>query len=128
MNVEVEASSSNSFSGGGESPVVEPPALTAETSGKRRSRRSIGDPNDPNLIGDDVQDATSTPKEAEPGFTTNIKVTGLASQISWLDFGDVANWIGTTTTSSANLAIQVVSTYTKEIMPGYVVTIKVKSL
>ena len=95
---------------------------------RRRSRRSIGDPNDPNLIGDDVQDATSTPKEAKPGFTTNIKATDLASQISWLDFGDTANWTGTTTTSSGNLALQVGSAYTKEIMPGYVVTIKVKSL
>ena len=128
VNVEVEASSSNSLSGGVESPVVEQPVVTAETSGKRRSRRSIGDPNDPNLIGDDVQDATSTPKEAKPGFTTNIKATDLASQISWLDFGDTANWTGTTTTSSGNLALQVGSTYTKEIMPGYVVTIKVKSL
>ena len=128
VNVEVEASSSNSLSGGVESPVVEQPVVTAETSGKRRSRRSIADPNDPNLIADDVQDATSTPKEAKPGFTTNIKATDLASQISWLDFGDVANWTGTTTTSSGNLALQVGSTYTKEIMPGYVVTIKVKSL
>ena len=128
VNVEVEASSSNSLSGGVESPVVEQPVVTAETSGKRRSRRSIADPNDPNLIADDVQDATSTPKEAKPGFTTNIKATDLASQISWLDFGDVANWTGTTTTSSGNLALQVGSAYTKEIMPGYVVTIKVKSL
>ena len=128
VNVEVEASSSNSLSGGVESPVVEQPVVTAETSGKRRSRRSIGDPNDPNLIADDVQDATSTPKETKPGFTTNIKATDLASQISWLDFGDTANWTGTTTTSSGNLALQVGSTYTKEIMPGYVVTIKVKSL
>ena len=128
VNVEVEASSSNSLSGGVESPVVEQPVVTVETSGKRRSRRSIGDPNDPNLIGDDVQDATSTPKETKPGFTTNIKATDLASQISWLDFGDTANWTGTTTTSSGNLALQVGSTYTKEIMPGYVVTIKVKSL
>ena len=128
VNVEVAASSSNSLSGGVESPVVEQPVVTAETSGKRRSRRSVGDPNDPNLIGDDVQDATSTPKEEKPGFTTNIKAADLASQISWLDFGDVANWTGTTTTSSGNLALQVGSTYTKEIMPGYVVTIKVKSL
>ena len=95
---------------------------------RRRSRRSIGDPNDPNLIGDDVQDATATPKETKPGFTTNIKATDLASQISWLDFGDTANWTGTTTTSKGELALQVGATYTKEIMPGYVVTIKVKSL
>ena len=106
----------------------ETPAVTPETSGKRRSRRSVGDPNDPNLIGDDVEDATSTPKVDKPGFTTNIKATDLASQISWLDFGDTANWTGTTTTSKGELALQVGATYTKEIMPGYVVTIKVKSL
>ena len=75
-------------------------------------------------IGADVEDATSTPKEAKPGFTTNIKATDLASQISWLDFGDTASWTGTTTTSSGNLALQVGSTYTKEIMPGYVVTVR----
>ena len=112
VNVEVEASSSNSLSGGVESPVVEQPVVTAETSGKRRSRRSIGDPNDPNLIGDDVQDATSTPKEAKPGFTTNIKATDLASQISWLDFGDTANWSGATITAKGDLALQVGATYT----------------
>lgn len=52
----------------------------------------------------------------------------MASQISWLDFGDKANWTGTTTTSDGKLALQVGATYTKEIMSGYVVTIKVKSL
>ena len=101
---------------------------TAQTSGKRRNRRALGDANDPNLIGDDVVDATSTPKVEKPGFTTNIKAADLASQISWLDFGDTANWSGATTTSDGKLALQVGATYTKEIMPGYVVTIKVKSL
>ena len=101
---------------------------TAQTSGKKRSRRALGDANDPNLIGDDVVDATSTPKVEKPGFTTNIKAADLASQISWLDFGDTANWSGATTTSDGKLALQVGATYTKEIMPGYVVTIKVKSL
>ena len=100
---------------------------TANTS-RRRNRRAVGDANDSNLIGDDVVDATSTPKVEKPGFTTNVSAADLASQISWLDFGDVANWTGTTTTSSGNLALQVGATYTKEIMPGYVVTIKVKSL
>ena len=100
---------------------------TANTS-RRRNRRAVGDANDPNLIGDDVVDATSTPKEAKPGFTTNVKASDLASQISWLDFGETANWTGTTTTSDGKLALQVGATYTKEIMPGYVVTIKVKSL
>ena len=79
-------------------------------------------------IGADVEDATSTPKVDKPGFTTDVKAADLASQISWLDFGDTANWTGTTTTSDGKLALQVGATYTKEIMPDYVVTIKVKSL
>ena len=114
---------------GVEAPATETPAVTAETSGpKRRNRRALGDTNDPSLIGADVVDATSTPKVEKPGFTTNINAKDIASQISWLDFGDTANWTGTTTTSKGDLALQVGSTYTKEIMPGYVVTIKVKSL
>ena len=140
VDVQAEASTTNALSSGAEASAVEQPVVTAETSGKRRSRRSIGDPNDPNLIGDDVQDATSTPKEAKPGFTTNVDAKSMASQISWLDFGDVANWTGTTTVLvpksevkptenlEEKLALQVGSTYTKEIMPGYVVTVKVKSL
>ncbi|WP_410535388.1 GEVED domain-containing protein [Streptococcus salivarius] len=92
------------------------------------------------MIGDDVEDATSTPKVEKPGFTTNVDAKSMASQISWLDFGDVANWTGTTTVLvpksevkptenlEEKLALQVGSTYTKEIMPGYVVTVKVKSL
>ena len=79
-------------------------------------------------VGANVVDATATPKVTKPGFTTNISAADLASQISWLDFGDVANWTGTTTASNGALALQVGATYTKEIMPGYVVTIKVKSL
>ena len=111
----------------------------AENTGKRRSRRALGDANDPNLIADDVEDATSTPKVEKPGFTTGVDAKSLTSQISWLDLGDVANWTGAKTIQVAkneskpnelteSLALQVGATYTKEIMPGYVVTIKVKSL
>ena len=91
-------------------------------------------------IGADVVDATSTPKVEKPGYTTDLDAKSLTSQITWLDFGDVANWTGTTTTLvpasevkptenlQEKMALQVGATYTKEIMPGYVVTIKVKSL
>ena len=126
---------------GVEAPATETPAVTAETSGpKRRTRRALGDANDPSLIGDDVVDATSTPKVEKPGYTTDLDAKSLTSQITWLDFGDVANWTGTTTTLvpaaetkptenlQEKMALQVGATYTKEIMPGYVVTIKVKSL
>ena len=125
---------------GAEAPATETPAVTAETSGpKRRNRRALGDANDPSLIGDDVEDATSTPKVEKPGFTTDLDAKSMTSQISWLDFGDLANWTGAKTIQVAKnelkpneleeaLALQVGATYTKEIMPGYVVTVKVKSL
>ncbi|WP_145516136.1 CshA/CshB family fibrillar adhesin-related protein [Streptococcus salivarius] len=140
VDVQAEASTTNALSSGAEASAVVQPVVTAETSGRRRTRRAIGDPNDESLIGDDVEDATSTPKVEKPGFTTNVDAKSMASQISWLDFGDVANWTGTTTVLvpksevkptenlEEKLALQVGSTYTKEIMPGYVVNVKVKSL
>ena len=140
VDVQAEASTTNALSSGAEASAVVQPVVTTETSGRRRTRRAIGDPNDESLIGDDVEDATSTPKVEKPGFTTNVDAKSMASQISWLDFGDVANWTGTTTVLvpksevkptenlEEKLALQVGSTYTKEIMPGYVVTVKVKSL
>ena len=90
-------------------------------------------------IGADVVDATSTPKVEKPGFTTDVDAKSMTSQISWLDFGDLANWTGAKTIKVAKnefkpdeltevLALQEGATYTKEIMPGYVVTVKVKSL
>ena len=91
-------------------------------------------------IGADVVDATSTPKVEKPGFTTNLDAKSMTSQITWLDFGDIANWKGTkkiivpkndqfpNKDLEEKLALQVGATYTKEIMPGYVVTIKVKSM
>ena len=91
-------------------------------------------------IGADVVDATSTPKVEKRGFTTNLDAKSMTSQITWLDFGDIANWKGTkkiivpkndqfpNKDLEEKLALQVGATYTKEIMPGYVVTIKVKSM
>ena len=124
---------------GVEAPVATDTPSTDETRGRRRSRRALGDANDPSLIGDGVVDATSTPKVEKPGFTTDIDAKSMTSQITWLDFGDVANWTGAKTIQVAknelkpnelteSLALQVGATYTKEIMPGYVVTVKVKSL
>ena len=115
-------------------------APASENAPKRRSRRAVGDANDPSLIADDVEDATSTPKVEKPGFTTDIDPKSMTSQITWLDFGDVANWTGAKKVMvpkndqfpdqnlEEKLALQVGATYTKEIMPGYVVTVKVKSL
>ena len=151
-----------------EKPVAETPATTEATTGKPAENTTPAEgsnaiantgKNDPRNgkeidkntafradtaattgVGADVVDATSTPKVEKPGYTTDLDAKSLTSQITWLDFGDVANWTGTTTTLvpaaetkptenlQEKMALQVGATYTKEIMPGYVVTIKVKSL
>ena len=151
-----------------EKPVAETPATTEATTGKPAENTTPAEgsnaiantgKNDPRNgkeidkntafradtaattgVGADVVDATSTPKVEKPGFTPDLDPKSLTSQITWLDFGDVANWTGTTTTLvpaaetkptenlQEKMALQVGATYTKEIMPGYVVTIKVKSL
>ena len=51
MDVQAEASTTNALSSGAEASAVEQPVVTAETSGRRRTRRAIGDPNDESLIG-----------------------------------------------------------------------------
>ena len=139
-----------------EKPVAETPATTEATTGKPAENTAPAEgtnaiantgKNDPRNgkeidkgtafradvaattgVGADVEDATSTPKVEKPGYTTDLDAKSLTRQITWLDFGDAANWTGTTTTSKGDLALQVGATYTKEIMPGYVVTVKVKSL
>ena len=151
-----------------EKPVVETPATTEATTGKPAENTAPAEgtnaiantgKNDPRNgkeidkntafradtatatgIGADVEDATSTPKVEKPGFTTDIDPKSMTSQITWLDFGDVANWTGAKKVMvpkndqhpdqdlEEKLALQVGATYTKEIMPGYVVTVKVKSM
>ena len=151
-----------------EKPVVETPATTEATTGKPAENTKPAEgtnaiantgKNDPRNgkeidkntafradtatatgIGADVVDATSTPKVEKPGFTTDLDAKSMTSQITWLDFGDVANWTGAKKVIvpkndqypdkdlEEKLALQVGATYTKEIMPGYVVTVKVKSL
>ena len=55
----------------------------------------------------------------------NLKeIKDLNDQIQWLDFGDTAAW----TNLNANNQLQIGSTYTKELIPGYIVTMKVKEL
>ena len=103
-------------------------APASEDAPKRRSRRAVGDPNDESLIGDDVEDATSTPKVEKPTGWSSIDAKELVKQVNWLDFGDTAAWSNTTTSKDGRTALQVGSTFTKEIMPGYVINIKVKSL
>ncbi|WP_270655301.1 CshA/CshB family fibrillar adhesin-related protein, partial [Streptococcus gordonii] len=71
-------------------------------------------------------DATSTPRVPKPSLDESLKKDSvqLAKQISWLDFSDSASW--------KNLdqrgGLKVGTTFTKEISPGYVVTLTVKEL
>ena len=79
-------------------------------------------------IGADVEDVTSTPKVDKPTGWSSIDAKEFVKQVNWLDFGDTAAWSNTTTSTDGRTALQVGSTFTKEIMPGYVINIKVKSL
>ena len=55
----------------------------------------------------------------------NLKeIKDLNDQIQWLDFGDTAAW----TNLTASNQLQIGSTYTKELIPGYIVTMRVKEL
>ena len=73
-----------------------------------------------------ADDATATPRVDKPSWDESVKKDSvqLAKQISWLDFSDSASW--------KNLdprgGLKVGTTFTKEISPGYVVTLTVKEL
>ncbi|QWZ58337.1 GEVED domain-containing protein [Streptococcus gordonii] len=73
-----------------------------------------------------ADDATSKPRVPKPSLDESVKKDSvqLAKQISWLDFSDSASW--------KNLdqrgGLKVGTTFTKEISPGYVVTLTVKEL
>ena len=55
----------------------------------------------------------------------NLKeIKDLNDQIQWLDFADTSAWTGL----NANNQLQIGSTYKKELIPGYIVTMTVKEL
>ena len=55
----------------------------------------------------------------------NLKeIKDLNDQIQWLDFGDTSSW----TNLNASNQLQIGSTYKKELIPGYIVTMTVKEL
>ena len=73
-----------------------------------------------------ADDATSTPRVPKPSLEESVKKdsTQLAKQISWLDFSDTASWKNLNQSGG----LKVGTTFTKEISPGYVVTLTVKEL
>ena len=73
-----------------------------------------------------ADDATSTPRVPKPSLDESVKKDSvqLAKQISWLDFSDAGSWKNLDQSGG----LKVGTTFTKEISPGYVVTLTVKEL
>ncbi|WP_298076832.1 CshA/CshB family fibrillar adhesin-related protein [uncultured Abiotrophia sp.] len=73
-----------------------------------------------------ADDATATPRVDKPSWDESVKKDSvqLAKQISWLDFSDSASWKNL----DSRGGLKVGTTFTKEISPGYVVTLTVKEL
>ena len=78
-------------------------------------------------ISADVVDATSTPAATRDGYTDRAAAEALTKQITWLDFGDVANWQNIDN-EGGRIYLKEGSIYSKEVIPGYIINIKVKSL
>ena len=78
-------------------------------------------------VGADVVDATSTPAVARGEYTKREDAEAFTKQVTWLDFGDVANWQNVDN-EGGKIYLKEGSIYTKEVIPGYKINIKVKSL
>ena len=78
-------------------------------------------------VGADVVDATSTPAAARGEYTKREDAEAFTKQVTWLDFGDVANWQNVDN-EGGKIYLKEGSIYSKEVIPGYIINIKVKSL
>ncbi|WP_261010797.1 YSIRK-type signal peptide-containing protein, partial [Streptococcus mitis] len=78
-------------------------------------------------ISADVKDATSTPAATRDGYTDRATAESLTKQITWLDFGDIDNWQNVDK-EGGKIYLKEGSIYKKEVISGYVINIKVKSL
>ncbi|WP_314434333.1 YSIRK-type signal peptide-containing protein [uncultured Streptococcus sp.] len=78
-------------------------------------------------VGADVKDATSTPAVTRDGYTDRAAAESFTKQVTWLDFGDTANWQNIDN-EGGKVYLKEGSVYRKEVIPGYVINIKVKSL
>ncbi|WP_455485326.1 CshA/CshB family fibrillar adhesin-related protein, partial [Gemella sp.] len=78
-------------------------------------------------ISADVKDATSTPAATRDGYTDRAAAESFTKQVTWLDFGDTANWQNVDN-EGGKIYLKEGSIYSKEVIPGYVINIKVKSL
>ena len=78
-------------------------------------------------VGADVVDATSTPAVTRDGYTDRTAAESFTKQVTWLDFGDTNNWQNVDN-EGGKIYLKEGSIYSKEVIPGYVINIKVKSL
>ena len=118
-----------------ESPEIVDNSEVTQATRSRRVRRDAAPTEQQNSVTTEIpigtgpagaDDATATPRVDKPSLDESLKKDSvqLAKQISWLDFSDSASW--------KNLdqrgGLKVGTTFTKEISPGYVVTLTVKEL
>ena len=78
-------------------------------------------------IAADVVDATETPAVTRPPYTDKKVAEGLTKQIAWLDFADKKSWTNIDF-ENGEIYLKEGSIYEKEIMPDYIIKLKVKSL
>ena len=78
-------------------------------------------------ISADVKDATSTPAVTRDGYTDRAAAESFTKQVTWLDFGDVTHWQNVDN-EGGKIYLKEGSIYKKEVISGYVINIKVKSL
>ena len=78
-------------------------------------------------VGADVVDATSTPAVARGEYTKREDAEAFTKQVTWLDFGDVSHWENIDN-EGGKIYLKEGSKYSKEVIPGYIINIKVKSL
>ena len=78
-------------------------------------------------VGADVKDATSTPAATRDGYTDRAAAESFTKQVTWLDFGDTGNWQNIDK-EGGKIYLKEGSVYRKEVISGYIINIKVKSL
>ena len=118
-----------------ESPEIVDNSEVTQATRSRRVRRDAAPTEQQNSVTTEIpigtgpagaDDATATPRVDKPSLDESLKKDSvqLAKQISWLDFSDRASWKNL----DSRGGLKVGTTFTKEISPGYVVTLTVKEL
>ena len=118
-----------------ESPEIVDNSEVTQATRSRRVRRDAAPTEQQNSVTTEIpigtgpagaDDATATPRVDKPNLDESLKKDSvqLAKQISWLDFSDRASWKDL----NERGGLKVGTTFTKEISPGYKVTLTVTEL